>query len=271
MDFKVYLESICAKAGDKLEFVDYSNRAHTHWEFDSSRCQYKDFYVGEDGYMHSTYNGEDYKHHTNWGFIFKVVAPQGSIYRKDVHEYCVKNGFKDGDELEFVKYTDSGHTHWRFHAGDRYKNLRVEEREGKLGIYMNLIEDGTENHLWYNWGFIFKLKAKTEKVSRPIWCGKLFGKMTEAEKGAFLLDVLEGKKAYYGDCGNSVDGPRNGDYQTVQEYVKNFAKGRSDSYHYYSSAALLKSEGEIRKLEKEIADLNQRREEKEKELAKLLS
>lgn len=271
MDFKQYLESIGAKPGDKLEFVGYTkNGAHSHWGFHNPDGNYQNFRVGDDGYMYSSYprGGKDYKHEKNWGFIFKVVTsePQGSIYYKDVHEYCKKNGFKHGDKLEFVRYVKTGHEHWGFHTGYKYKNIRVEERNGLLGIYMNLCSDGTENYLWDNWGFIFKLKEKaSEEVSpRPIWCGKLFGKMTEAEKGAFLMDILAGKKAFYGDCGNSVRGPESGDYSTVTRYVERFDKAREPSYRYYSSKVLTEAGRKIRKLEREI-------EEKQKELAKLLS
>lgn len=291
MDFKVYLEKIGAKVGDKLEFVDYPEKSHTHWDFHNPEtCSYKDFYVGKDGYMHSTYKGEDYTHTFNWGFTFKVIDTEenfvkGSVYIRNIHAYCIRNGFKAGDKLEFVKYVGIGHEHWGFHTGKRYKDLRVEEREGYLGIYMNFIHSGEENSLWENYGFIFKLKEGAEEVPRPIWCGKLYGKMTEDEKGAFLLDVLAGKKAYYGDCGNYVNGPQERGFEAIKEYVQRFNTARGLNYHYYSSEALLKSEKGVRVLEEEIADLKRRREsqeenikglkqkqeEKEEELAKLLS
>lgn len=182
----------------------------------------------------------------------------------DFKAYLKGIGAKVGDKLEFVDYTeDRNHTHWGFHNEDScYWDFYV----GADGYMHSNTPDGDTTH-HTNWGFIFKVKSK----ARPIWCGKLFGKMDEAERGAFLLDVLAGEKAFYGNCGNSVDGPEDGDYHTITRYVEKFDSARKPSYYYYSSMALLESGEKVRKLEQQIADLKRKQEEKEKELATLLS
>lgn len=190
----------------------------------------------------------------------------------DFKAYLKGIGAKVGDKLEFVDYTeDRNHTHWGFHNEDScYWDFYV----GADGYMHSNTPDGDTTH-HTNWGFIFKLKEKTEKTSRPIWCGKLFGKMNEAEKGAFLVDILAGKQAFFGSRGHTVDGPEDGGYTTVVGYVERFERARAPQYRYYSSRALLEEGKQVlekaTKLEREIADLKRKQEEKEKELAKLLS
>lgn len=164
MDFKKYLESIGAKPGDKLRFVDYSDKNHTHWNFHSVFCKFKDFYVGEDGYMYSTHHGEQYKHTTNWGFIFEVVGKKDEIEMfksMKFTDYFKKMGFEVGDKLEFVDYVTGNHSHWGFHEGGR--DFEVGER----GLLMTK-EGGYTHTLEHNYDFFFKRKvkeiSKTNKV-----------------------------------------------------------------------------------------------------------
>ena len=162
MDFKKYLESIGAKPGDKLRFVDYSDKNHTHWNFHSVFCKFKDLYVGEDGYMYSTNHGDKYKHTTNWGFIFEVVGRVEKAEKAEKAEkfesikftdYFKKMGFKVGDKLEFVDYVTGRHNHWDFHEGSR--DFEVGER----GLLMTR-EGGNTYTLEQNYDFIFKRKVK---------------------------------------------------------------------------------------------------------------
>lgn len=164
MNFKQYLESIGAKVGDKLEFVGYTYNLHRHWNFhDKSKCRYKDFYVGEDGYMHCDYEPVKGKHlnhklSTNWGFEFKVVDTSFKKYFED-------NGFSEGDELEFVGYSTDEHAEndcWRFDEC----NFKYSVRDNVLVIHL----DGYTPYLRItnNYGYIFKRKlsqATKDKIA----------------------------------------------------------------------------------------------------------
>lgn len=148
--FKEYLVTIGAEIGDKLEFVKYSNPSHSHWGFHSEDCIYSDFYVGEDGCMHCTVAGSDLRIHTNWGFIFRVVPTKFKAGMK-FKDYFAMEGFKDGDELEFVGYVTGDHDHWAFEEGAH--TFKV------AGDNLALMENGHRSfELVKNYDFIFKRK-----------------------------------------------------------------------------------------------------------------